>query len=168
MVQFGCTGTETPVSHPLLVDFLFSPCCFHYSSLWGNKKTEAPSRKVRKVEHFSNQISLTGRKWSSLNAPGSQTPWCHQVLKNFLCRGIRCDRARRSNCDWRREYPLIGTNKQTVQILLHASGGEFTKPRTIFWPHLYTHSRLNPTRRFQGGALFLECRFRTTTLLRKA
>ena len=37
----------------------------------------APSIKVRKVEIFWNKISLTGFKWSSLNAPSTETPVYH-------------------------------------------------------------------------------------------
>ena len=33
--------------------------------------------KGKKLEIFWNKISLTGCKWSSLNAPGSHAPWNH-------------------------------------------------------------------------------------------
>ena len=37
--------------------------------------------KVEKLEILENKIGLTGRKWSSLNAPGTQIPLSHPFLK---------------------------------------------------------------------------------------
>ena len=36
--------------------------------------------KVEKLENCENKIGFTGSKWSSLNAPGTQTPVCHPFL----------------------------------------------------------------------------------------
>merc|ERR1739842_5838 len=41
--------------------------------LWGNKNG-LPSMKVKKLETFQNKSGLKGCKWSSLNAPGTETP----------------------------------------------------------------------------------------------
>ena len=37
--------------------------------------------KVRNLENSQNKRGLKGCKWSSLNAPGTQTPLSHSVLK---------------------------------------------------------------------------------------
>ena len=49
-------------------------------ALWGNKNG-LPSMKVKKLEKFQNKIGLKGCKWSSLNAPGTETPLSHPILK---------------------------------------------------------------------------------------
>ena len=49
-------------------------------ALWGNKNG-LPSMKVKTLENFQNKIGLKGCKWSSLNAPGTQTPLSHPYLK---------------------------------------------------------------------------------------
>ena len=36
--------------------------------------------KGKKVEKFGEKISLTGRKWFSLNAPSTETPLSHSRL----------------------------------------------------------------------------------------
>ena len=51
----------------------------------------APSIKLKIMKNFWDKISLTDCKWSNLNAPGSDTPWCYSLLgimvdsSNFLC-----------------------------------------------------------------------------------
>ena len=40
-------------------------------------------RLGRKVEKFRAKISLTGCKWSSLNAPSTETPVSHSLLGEF-------------------------------------------------------------------------------------
>ena len=37
--------------------------------------------KVKKMENFQNKRGLMGCKWSSLNAPGTETPLSHSVLE---------------------------------------------------------------------------------------
>ena len=37
--------------------------------------------KVKKMENVWNKCGLTGCKWSSLNAPGTETPLSHSVLE---------------------------------------------------------------------------------------
>ena len=37
--------------------------------------------KVKKLEIFQNKIGLKGCKWSSLNAPGTETPLSHPYWK---------------------------------------------------------------------------------------
>ena len=46
------------------------------SWLWGNKNW-LPSMKVKKLENVQNKIGLKECKWSSLNAPGTETPQSH-------------------------------------------------------------------------------------------
>ena len=41
--------------------------------IWGNKNW-LPSMKVKKLETFQNKMGLKACKWSSLNAPGTETP----------------------------------------------------------------------------------------------
>ena len=48
------------------------------------KMLQARSMKGKKVQYFCNKISLTGCKWSSLNAPGTETPVSHSVWVNSL------------------------------------------------------------------------------------
>ena len=43
-----------------------------------------PSIKLRTIENFWDKISLTGCKWSSLNAPGTDTPVSHSFLGESL------------------------------------------------------------------------------------
>ena len=52
--------------------------------LWGNKNG-LPSMKVKKLENVQSETGLKGCKWSSLNAPGTQTPqsypyWEREIL----------------------------------------------------------------------------------------
>ena len=71
--SLNAPGTETPQSHPYW-ELGDSP--FPLLALWGNK-IGLPSMKVKKFEKFQNKIGLKGCKWSSLNAPGTETPQCH-------------------------------------------------------------------------------------------
>ena len=45
-------------------------------ALWGNKNW-LPSMKWKKLKIFQNKIGLKGCKWSSLKAPGTETPLSH-------------------------------------------------------------------------------------------
>ena len=45
------------------------------------KRIGLPSIKMWKLENLGNKIGLTGCKWSSLNAPGTQTPLYHPFLE---------------------------------------------------------------------------------------
>ena len=49
-------------------------------ALWGNKNG-LPSMKVSKLEKFQSKMVLIGCKWSSLNAPGTQSPQSHPYWK---------------------------------------------------------------------------------------
>ena len=53
---------------------------FPLLALLGNKNWP-PSMKVKKLGKFQNVRGAKGCKWSSLNAPGTQTPLSHSVLK---------------------------------------------------------------------------------------
>ena len=48
--------------------------------VWGNKHWP-PSMKVNKLKIFKNKRGLMGCKWSSLNAPGTENPFSHSILK---------------------------------------------------------------------------------------
>ena len=49
-------------------------------ALWGNKNWP-PSIKVKKMGNFQNKRGLMGGKWSSLNAPGTENPLSHSLLR---------------------------------------------------------------------------------------
>ena len=53
---------------------------FPLLALWGNKNWP-PSMKVEKLEKFFHKMGLMGCKWSSLNAPGTEIPLSHSILK---------------------------------------------------------------------------------------
>ena len=53
---------------------------FPKTALWGNKNG-LPSMKVNKLEKIQNKMGLKGCKWSSLNAPGTETPLSHPFLE---------------------------------------------------------------------------------------
>ena len=40
--------------------------------------------KVEKLENLQNKIGSTGCKWSSLNAPGTETLWFHTLVCKSL------------------------------------------------------------------------------------
>ena len=67
--SLNAPGTQTSLSHPFL-ELEISP--FSLLALWGNKKWP-PSIKVKQIENFQNKMGLKGCKWSSLNAPGTET-----------------------------------------------------------------------------------------------
>ena len=74
-------GTETHVSHQLLDESLF---LFFLSLGYGVIRNGSFSIKMRKLEVFWNQISSTGCKWSSLDAPGTDSPVSHPFLGESL------------------------------------------------------------------------------------
>ena len=49
-------------------------------ALWGNKNWLS-SMKVNKFENVQSETGLKGCKWSSLNAPGTETPQFHPIWK---------------------------------------------------------------------------------------
>ena len=75
--SLNAPSTQSPVSHPILE---LKISLFSLLALWGNKKWP-PSIKVKQIENFQNKMGLKGCKWSSLNAPGTQTPLSHSVLE---------------------------------------------------------------------------------------
>ena len=77
MVQFEC-----PRVRNLMVSFTFGEFPFLIFCHCIIKKLFIMGRLVKKEETFRNKISLIGCKWSSLNAPGSETPWCHSLLES--------------------------------------------------------------------------------------
>ena len=65
---------------PCLIQFWsWENSLFQLLALWGNKNW-LPSMKVKKLEKFQNKMGLKDCKWSSLNAPGTQTPVSFQWL----------------------------------------------------------------------------------------
>ena len=70
LIVLNAPGTETPQSHHI-ESWKNSP--FPLLALWGNKNG-LPSMKVKELENFQNKMGLKGCKWSSLNAPGTETP----------------------------------------------------------------------------------------------
>ena len=74
MVQFKCPRHWNPSVSSISGDGKFSQ--LPKLALWGNKNG-LPSMKVKKLEKCQNKRGLKGWKWSSLNAPGTQTPLCH-------------------------------------------------------------------------------------------
>ena len=75
--SLNAPGTENPLSHPVLKLDEFP---FPIIGLWGNKN-QPPSMKVKKLKIFWNKMGSMDCKWSSLNAPGTQTPLSHPILK---------------------------------------------------------------------------------------
>ena len=73
-------STENPVSHPVLSESLFP----FSVPLTGVIDNWTPSMKVKKFEIFWDKISSTGCKWSSLNAPSTETPVSHPILCESL------------------------------------------------------------------------------------
>ena len=83
-------GTENPRYH-LLLGLGKIPFSHYWPS--GVIRIGLPSMKVEKMENFQNKTVLKGCKWSSLNAPGTETlcliyflEWMSSLLiSNFLC-----------------------------------------------------------------------------------
>ena len=76
-------GVERDANGPVWMPQAPKPLClvhfwswknslFSVLALWGNKNWP-PSMKVKKLENCGNKSGLTGCKWSSLNAQGTQT-----------------------------------------------------------------------------------------------
>ena len=103
VVQFECPRFWNPYVSLTFQELPFpnfSPCSFLPSSLWGNKKWFILGGLGEKVEIFGDKISLTDCKWSSLNAPGSETPVSHPLYESTrrnkrerTCWYIHIDRA---------------------------------------------------------------------------
>ena len=71
MVQFECPRHGNPsVSSIFKVGGI---SLFPLLALWGNKNW-LPSMKVKKLEKVQNKMGLKDCKWSSLKAPGTETP----------------------------------------------------------------------------------------------
>ena len=78
MVQFECPMVRNPFISFTFGDFPF----FHFPPLL--LRPFLSLRLGKKVGKLHSKISLTGYKWSSLNAPRSQTTWCHLFFKSSL------------------------------------------------------------------------------------
>ena len=73
--SLNAQGTEILVSHSEWENSILP-----FSAL-GNKNWP-PIMKVKKLKNLGNKIGSTGWKLSSLNAPGTETPFCHPVMVN--------------------------------------------------------------------------------------
>ena len=101
------------------------------------------------METFWAKISLAGCKWSSLNAPGTQTPYCN----TFYCRSpsILCFRTRTAfdaaprRHAFRRSHPLM--------IFKRFCDKRFATSASRFHPHLKSPLRGLPsmTSALEGG-----------------
>ena len=82
MVQFECPSHSNPSASSIFGVGIFS--LFSLFALMGNKNWP-PSIKMKQIENYKNKMGLKGCKWSSLNAPGTQTCVSHSVLElDFL------------------------------------------------------------------------------------
>ena len=70
-----------------------------------------PSIKFRKVEIFWNKISLTDCKWSSLQAPGTETPVSHSSIS--FGRFLEARLGRRPN-----DFLGLSENDRTILFLV--------------------------------------------------
>ena len=80
-----------PVSMP---HTLKSPCLIQFwnwemapsslLALWDNKNWP-PSIKMKQIENFQNKMGLKCCNWSSLNAPGTESPLSHPILELGNC-----------------------------------------------------------------------------------
>ena len=75
--SLNAPGTGNPLFHSVLKLEEFP---FPIIGLWGNGNWP-PSMKVKKLGKFQNERGAKGCKWSWMNAPGTQTPLSHSVLK---------------------------------------------------------------------------------------
>ena len=74
--SLNAPGTETPQSHAYWERVILPTPIISPLGLWGNKNW-LPSMKWEKLKIFQNKMGLKGCKWSSLNAPGTETPQSH-------------------------------------------------------------------------------------------
>ena len=83
--------TQQDANDPVWMPQALRPLCLlHFLSwenslfwllaLWGNKNG-LPSMKVQKLNIYKNKSDSTGCKWPSLNAPGTEAPLSHPILK---------------------------------------------------------------------------------------
>ena len=87
MVRFECPSVRNP-----RVSLTFGG--FHFPNIQplplpsllslGVIRKGSPSMKGKEVSFFWGKISSTGRKWSSLNDPGTETPVSHSLLEESL------------------------------------------------------------------------------------
>ena len=59
---------------------ILTPCSPIPSSLRSNKELVLPVWRAKRCGNFWDKISLTGCKWSSLNALGTENPVSHSLL----------------------------------------------------------------------------------------
>ena len=77
-------GTENPLSHSILK---LDESPFPIISPLGYKNWP-PSMKLKKLKIFWNKIGSMGCKWSSLKAPGIETPFSHNQPSGILRIGL--------------------------------------------------------------------------------
>ena len=81
--DFCAWGIQTGPFAACGANFVFKFSNFLPSSLWGNKNW-LPNMKAEKLEIFLNKIGLTGCKWSSLNAPCTESLVSHFGWENYI------------------------------------------------------------------------------------
>ena len=84
MVQFDCPKCRNSCFSITVGWIPFSNFQPLLLPLSGVIRKGSPSIKIRKVEQFWNKISSTGCKWSTLNAPITETPVSHSLMSEFL------------------------------------------------------------------------------------
>ena len=77
--SLNAPGTEYPFSHSIL-KLDESPFPIISPLLWGNKNWP-PSMKMKSLKIFWSKIGSMGCKGSNLNAPGTENPLSHLILK---------------------------------------------------------------------------------------
>ena len=75
----GLVRMPQALKSPCLSQFL-SCLNFLFPVLWGSRNWP-PSIKVKKLKIFWDKMGSKGCKYSSLNAPGTETPLSHPILK---------------------------------------------------------------------------------------
>ena len=85
MVQFECPRHSNPCLSSISGEFHF--LIFSHPLSW-IIRIGLSSIKVKKLLNLGNKIGLTGCKWSSLNAPGTETPVSHPFLAEIDRSGI--------------------------------------------------------------------------------
>ena len=133
MVQFDCPEYGNPSVSFTFGRFLFAPFLPSFLSLAAGVIRNWTSQYERqKVEKFWAKISLAGCKWSSLNAPGSQTPYCN----TFYCRSpsILCFRTRTAFDAAARRHAF--RRSHTLMIFKRFCDKRFATSASRFHPHL--------------------------------
>ena len=77
MIQFECPRHPIPSASLWLGEF-------HILIFPGEKRKWALGHEIQELAKFQNKVGLKGCKWSSLNAPGTQSPLHHSGRDNLI------------------------------------------------------------------------------------